>query len=87
MNGLDIYGAMLEARKPKGKYINWARLETQLRAKGVGCYEIDVRYLGRWIKKFPDIFPKFMHEGRYEPYAEYNKNGEYVWRIYIIKKR
>lgn len=87
MSGLDIYGAILEARRPKGKYIKWERLENKLREKGVNGYDIDIRYLKRWIDKYPDIFPKFMREDRYEPYFEYDKNGDIVWHIYIIAKR
>lgn len=34
--------------------------ESQLR------YEFDVRYLSKWINKYPNMFPKFVRENKYE---------------------
>lgn len=42
-------------------------------------YDYDIRYLGRWIKKYPSVFPKFMIKGNFESIF----NWELVrWEIY-----
>ena len=38
----------------------WATIYNRLLSKEVKGYEIDIRYLQRWIDLFPCCFPKFM---------------------------
>lgn len=28
-------------------------------------YELDCRYLDRWIREYPDVFPRFIRENRF----------------------
>lgn len=38
-------------------------------------HDFDVRYLSRWIKNYPQCFPKFILRGQYETIIEWNKKG------------
>ena len=38
----------------------WTTIYNRLISKGVKSYEIDIRYLQRWIDLYPCCFPKFM---------------------------
>ena len=43
--------------------------------------EFDVRYMGRWIKLYPDCFPKYVREGNFEPRFNWIKVR---WEIYKV---
>lgn len=50
------------------------------------CYDFDIRYLGRWISKYPNVFPKFIREGNFEPKFVWNdKLKEFRWEIHKTK--
>ena len=42
------------------------------------CFDFDVRYLGKWIEKYPKIFPSYMLNGNFTPYFNPVK---YRWEI------
>lgn len=44
----------------KRKLYLWNTIYNKLLSKGVKSYEIDIRYLQRWIDLYPCCFPKFM---------------------------
>lgn len=44
----------------------WSTIFNRLISKGIKSYEIDIRYLQRWIDLFPCCFPKFVLSGNYK---------------------
>jgi len=60
----------------------WDTILGKLYELGVTCFEIDIRYLDRWFKQFPEAFPKFMLKGNYTPYFNTEK---YRWEIWTGK--
>lgn len=42
-------------------------------------YDFDIRYLQKWIKKYPSIFPKYILSGNYFLKFDWNKTR---WEIY-----
>lgn len=62
--------------------ILWDDILTELLKKGINPYDIDVRYLQKWIRSYPELFPKFIIENKYE----LNFNNETLqWEIYETK--
>lgn len=57
----------------------WETIYNKLLSKGVDSYEIDVRYLQRWINLYPDCFPKFMLSNFFT--AVFNSE-KYRWEIW-----
>jgi len=45
-------------------------------------YDYDIRYLGRWMKKHPQCFPKFMLKEKFQPTYNWEKCR---WEIYPTK--
>lgn len=41
-------------------------------------YDFDIRYLDKWIKQFPNCFPKYILSGNFTPYFNPSK---YRWEI------
>lgn len=39
----------------------WLTIYNRLLNQGVEPHDVDIRYLGKWIEKYPKCFPKFMH--------------------------
>ena len=60
--------------------LNETIIDRLQKAKGSPIYpEYDIRYLGKWIEKYPQCFPKWMLKGCYKPIF----NGELLrWEIY-----
>lgn len=60
----------------------WNSIYKKLILKRVKHYDIDVRYLQKWIKLYPELFPKFMLNNNYS----LNFNSiKLRWEIYKIK--
>ncbi len=38
-------------------------------------FDFDVRYLERWVRNYPNCFPKFILNGHYKTIIVWNKNG------------
>lgn len=49
----------------KHRIFLWSTIYNRLLSKGIDGFEIDIRYLDRWIKKYPECFPRFMLENNY----------------------
>lgn len=62
----------------KKRIFLWSTIYEKLLLKGVKGFEIDIRYLQRYIREFPDVFPKFMREYRYLAYFNWKL---YRWEI------
>jgi hypothetical protein len=62
--------------------ILWSDILTELLKKGINPYDIDVRYLQKWIRLYPELFPKFIIENKYELKFNYDF---LQWEIYEIK--
>lgn len=60
-------------------FILWDNLYKKLIAVGVSYLEMDIRYLPKWIKSYPEIFPKFMRDLKYIPIFHPDK---FRWEIY-----
>lgn len=49
-------------------------------------FDFDIRYLDRWVKQYPNLFPKFILEGNYESKFVWNKDfTDFRWEIHKIK--
>jgi hypothetical protein len=66
----------------KRKYL-WSTIYNKLLSKGINSYEIDVRYLQRWIDFYPCCFPKFVLSGNFETNCVWFKND---FRYELVKK-
>lgn len=62
--------------------ILWDTIYRKLINKGAHYYDIDVRYLSKWIRLYPEIFPKFIKCGNYDLKFNYNLLR---WELYKIK--
>lgn len=58
--------------------ILWDSIYNKLINLGVSSRDIDVRYLQKWIRLYPEIFPKFM----FKKYTIYFNNERLRWEIY-----
>lgn len=69
--------------KKKKKFIKWDTiLPTLLKLGNLKYYEVDIRSLNKWIEKYPEVFPKFMREGKYVPIF----NGDLLrWEIFLTE--
>ena len=56
----------------------WSTIYDRLLSEGVKSHEIDIRYLNRWITKYPKHFPKFMINNFFTPIFNSSK---YRWEI------
>jgi hypothetical protein len=52
----------------------WETIYNRLISKGIKSYEIDIRYLQRWIDLYPCCFPKFVLSGNFEINLVWNKD-------------
>ena len=49
-------------------------------------FDFDVRYLDKWIMKYPDLFPKYMRQNKYEVKVVWINNfTEYRYEIHKIE--
>lgn len=62
----------------------WQKIYDRLCANGVKWFEIDIRYLDKWIKLFPNCFPKCMINGNFT--AVFNQI-KYRWEIWSGKHK
>lgn len=65
----------------RNKLFLWDTIYNKLLKKGVNGFDIDIRYLQRWMNLYPCCFPKFMLSGHFR--AEFN--WELMrWEIYKL---
>lgn len=57
----------------------WDDIYTSLIKQGVSGYDIDVRYLGKWIKEFPNLFPIFVISGNYRIHFDWEQLKWYIY--------
>ena len=66
-------------KKGKVRVFLWETIYKRLlKVSGATSYDIDIRYLGRWIKDYPEVFPKFMVKNNYTAYFN---GATYRWEI------
>jgi hypothetical protein len=68
----------MNCNKTPRKFL-WDTIYKKLVSNGVHPYDIDVRYLDKFIRLYNDIFPKFIRERNYTLY--YNPL-EYRYEFY-----
>lgn len=62
----------------------WDKIYNKLLSKGVKGFEIDVRYLQRWVQLFPEVFPKCVVNGNFTTVFNPDK---YRWEIWSGKHK
>ncbi len=60
-----------------------SRLQNVICDNEILQYDYDIRYLDKWIKKYPSVFPKFMLKDNFQPIFNWELNR---WEIYKTKK-
>lgn len=50
----------------KNKTYLWDTIFNKLLSNNIDHKDIDVRYLQKWIRLYPNCFPKFVIKGNYE---------------------
>lgn len=63
----------------KNRIYLWSTIYQRLLDKAIPSYDIDIRYLQRWISLYPCCFPEFMISGFFT--AVFNAEL-YRWEIY-----
>lgn len=69
----------------RNKLYLWDTIYNKLLNKGVNSFDIDIRYLQRWIDLYPCCFPKFMFSKETSPSFCAIFNWELMrWEIYKL---
>jgi hypothetical protein len=70
----------METQMNKNPNILWNTIYNKL-IKHINKFEIDIRYLKKWMKLYPTYFPKFMLKNNYKIIFNSEKLR---WEIYKI---
>jgi hypothetical protein len=58
-------------------------IQNRLKPHFENYFDFDIRYLDRWINSYPNLFPKFMKDKKFEAKFIWNKDfTDFRWEIH-----
>jgi hypothetical protein len=61
----------------------WSTIYNRLLTKGIKYNDVDVRYLGRWFKEYPECFPRFMLKNNFTVIFNWNLNRYEIFKTAV----